>query len=457
MPEGRQVKEFANLLGVWQYTVNFVGCGFVDLAYMARLTKKDLEMIHIFDPEVQFRVLTAGLILNSDPTIFQINANRRPPWYQSPQSTVQQLRDFRNDYIRGVVPPSSGTLSLPSPQGPLTTSSPSASYPPSTNQVSPPIARTSSHQAVYPPSNQGSPLTRSTSNQGVYPPSNQGPSQVYPPSNQGAKAYPSPSTSQVPQSYPPSNQKVSAPGNPELLKAVQSIMNNVYKVLRGCFEVNTQYGAKEIVSNVKETIVKTTNECGETPHTPTVKSILNRVYKKFRGEFESGRKYYGKQILQIMKKLIVDTTNELVEQSQPSSSNGSQTDSYGQLFPSPPTATPAMSSSYASVGDYVDEQVGRGIASAAQNKQVQAQVGSWLSQAASNPENQKAFGNLLAGQSDNSYMKYMAQNPHVQNAVGSSVAAAAKNPEVQRQIGVSVANAAQDKNTRQNIYSAFGK
>lgn len=69
MPANAQVGAFTRLLGVpqvcsletlltEQFTVNFVGCGFVDLAYMARLTRKDLDMLHILGMRIVFTTAT---------------------------------------------------------------------------------------------------------------------------------------------------------------------------------------------------------------------------------------------------------------------------------------------------------------------------------------------------------------------------------------------------------------
>lgn len=44
--------------------------------------------------------------------------------------------------------------------------------------------------------------------------------------------------------------------NAELVKAVQAIMNDVFRILRGYFDASTNYEASTILSNVRETIVK---------------------------------------------------------------------------------------------------------------------------------------------------------------------------------------------------------
>lgn len=69
------------------YGWNFEGCGFTDLAYMARLTTHDLKYIGIVEPSLMDRILTAGMTLNSDPTVQQINRTRPRPQIQNQGDT----------------------------------------------------------------------------------------------------------------------------------------------------------------------------------------------------------------------------------------------------------------------------------------------------------------------------------------------------------------------------------
>lgn len=94
----QQVQCFVSLFGIEKYGWNFEAAGFNDLFYMARLTKADLMLFHILSKPLQEKILTAGLILNSDAAIQNLNKTRPPPRFQAAREAIKAIMAFRADY-----------------------------------------------------------------------------------------------------------------------------------------------------------------------------------------------------------------------------------------------------------------------------------------------------------------------------------------------------------------------
>jgi len=133
-------------------------------------------------------------------------------------------------------------------------------------------------------------------------------------------------------------------GNEEVVKAVQAIMNDVFKILKGCFPSEGTFESSLILDKTKETIVQTTLSCGTNAHTVTIKTILNDVFKQFRTEFTDGQEYSGTHVLNVVKKVIVSATNNLLQAQAPTPAPASKPAPAPAPAPTPsPAATKPVS------------------------------------------------------------------------------------------------------------------
>jgi len=109
-----QIQCFVSIFKIEAWGYNFETNGFTDLPYLGRLTRHDLEVLHIHDKGLQRQILIAGMILNSEPTVQQLNSCRSIPKCQNAQDTIKALMEFRKKY-QEAVPPSVYSIPQPTP------------------------------------------------------------------------------------------------------------------------------------------------------------------------------------------------------------------------------------------------------------------------------------------------------------------------------------------------------
>jgi len=110
---------------------------------------------------------------------------------------------------------------------------------------------------------------------------------------------------------------------------VKSIMNQVFKKVKGKVSPGTEYEGTTVLSMMKELIIEATNtnNSGTEEDQATVKSIMNNVFKTIKSSFQSDTSYDGEQILESIKQTIIKITNDLLNQQkeQPSQSTNEET------------------------------------------------------------------------------------------------------------------------------------
>eukprot|EP01129_Flabellula_baltica_P004107 TRINITY_DN1402_c0_g1_i1.p1 TRINITY_DN1402_c0_g1~~TRINITY_DN1402_c0_g1_i1.p1 ORF type:complete len:474 (-),score=76.53 TRINITY_DN1402_c0_g1_i1:21-1442(-) len=119
---------------------------------------------------------------------------------------------------------------------------------------------------------------------------------------------------------------------------VKKIMNNVYKQAQSEFNEGS-YSGSDILDVIKQLIVQTTLSTGENSDEETlanVKTIMNDVFKTLRGHFSSNENYPVNEILQGVKDTIVSITVSLLSNSGQDTTTSNQTKNTNVKVPSQP-------------------------------------------------------------------------------------------------------------------------
>jgi len=101
-------------------------------------------------------------------------------------------------------------------------------------------------------------------------------------------------------------------------------MNTVFKNIKAKATPGTQYSGSAVLDMSKQLIIETTknNSNGTEEEQGAIKSIMNNVFKTIKGHFQTDNEYDGQEVIDFMKQTIIKITTDLLNQTN---NNNTQT------------------------------------------------------------------------------------------------------------------------------------